>query len=300
MTNTPSIKNKLSIQEREAVISKYSLFCLLTANDINKLALLAKEVTINTGEIITKEGAIVDSFYLIIDGSAKVTRTLKRVEKTEVMQIATLGPLDAIGLAETGFFSQSGVRTATVTTLTPMFLLKINLHDFHQFLHQPGVTYPGLRNVGERILIMSFLEKIQIFRNLPNQTLRALADKVEKITVEKGSTIFITGDLGNECYFILKGIIAITMFEHNHIEQTVATLEPPSIFGDKEFLHGDKRTTSANAETNCELLMLNRKKINMRGLQQNLMETQKEVMPHAVLQNFFERFMNYFKKRESR
>lgn len=264
---------KHSLSSCEALLAKYPLFCLLSANDIHQLALLGKIIDVKKGENITNENDIVDSFYLIVNGTAKVTRTITRVEKTEVMDIATLGPEDSIGLAETGFFSQSGVRTATVTAASPMQIIKFDLNDFHQFLHQPGIAYPGLKAIGGKILIMSFIEKVQIFSNLSKDKIRYLAEKIKKISVPTGTTLYEQGDHANECYFILQGKIALTRLDQNQIELTLSILESPSIFGENEFLHDEKRNTNAIAQTNCQLLILNREHINIDGFKQSLTQS---------------------------
>src|SRR6185437_7831775 len=94
-----------SIKMRESFIAHYPLFCLLNPNDIHDLALLAKEVSFAAETIIIHEGDLVDAVYLIMSGTAKVTRSITTVGKTEIIPIAHLTKGDAIGLTQTGFFS---------------------------------------------------------------------------------------------------------------------------------------------------------------------------------------------------
>lgn len=154
-----SSQNKISLDERIKIINKHPIFSLLTKDDIQTLAQLLKETTKEPNSIIVKEGESVNSLFFIAKGSAKVTKTIKTVGHMEIMHIADLIEGDAIGIAEDNLFSHSGRRTATVTSLTPMVLLYLDLKVFIDFLKNPNIIYPGLRKVCEKILVMNLKQK---------------------------------------------------------------------------------------------------------------------------------------------
>lgn len=271
MTNNSylnSLENKLSLPERESLIAKHPIFCLVNSNDIHKLAALAEEVSVPADSIIVEQGSIVDSFILIVSGVAKVTRQLVRVDKNEVINIVTLTEGDAIGLADASFFSQNGIRTATVTAATPMTLLKFDLRKFQDFLDQPDMTYPGLKKMNERFVLMSVIEKMHIFDLLTAEQIKSLTENIYKISVSKDTILFNQGDLADKCYFILSGKVAITAIDNTGREQVLAIIEAFNIFGEGAFIDGGKRNASARAETNCHLLILERDKLNI--LEQNI------------------------------
>jgi CRP-like cAMP-binding protein len=105
----------------------------LTDNELAELASLFTEVKVAAGEIIVKEGDPVDSVYLIAVGSAEVKHIAINGGKTGSTAVAILGAHDAIGLNETGFYSLSGKRTATVVATTDMILFRLSVAAFHGF-----------------------------------------------------------------------------------------------------------------------------------------------------------------------
>ncbi len=248
----------MDIEEYKSLITNYPLFNLLSQENIEKLALLGKEVFLDKDSILFNEGSPVDCFYLIISGTAQVTRTVATVEKIEIMPIAVLEKGNAIGLSEIGFFSHTGTRTATITSLTPLRLLKFELNQFVEFLKTSTSNYPALRNVGETILLTNFIQKIDLFKNFPNEKIQQLSKKVKKIIIKKGTKIFQQGDIADNCYFILTGKIVI-FSENKEAKYLLKTIEPQNIFGEGAFYKNELRNASAYAETDCELFILEKK-----------------------------------------
>lgn len=97
------------------------------------------------GELIVKEGEPVDSVFLIVSGDADVRHVTltDNGTRTNIESIATLKPGDAIGLAETGFYSISGRRTATVVANTDMVLFQLSVAAFRGF----ALAYPRVSAV---------------------------------------------------------------------------------------------------------------------------------------------------------
>jgi CRP-like cAMP-binding protein len=149
----------ISFEERKKYINQYPIFCLLTPESIDKLALQMEELYVQPMETIVSEEEYFDAFYLIISGEASVSRSLKRIQKTNPRKIITLGPNDSIGLIESGFRTQHGLRTASVTAITPMLLLKVDLFKFYMFLNEHGSAYPSLKNSSERFLLLHIIHQ---------------------------------------------------------------------------------------------------------------------------------------------
>jgi CRP-like cAMP-binding protein len=115
------------------LIKKQPLFSQLTDAEADELASLFTEKKVAIGEKVVKEGDPVDSFYLIASGTAEVRISTFVDNKRETKSVATLNPGDAIGLNETGFYSLSGKRTATVIALTEMVVYRMGMAPFHGF-----------------------------------------------------------------------------------------------------------------------------------------------------------------------
>lgn len=252
-------KPALSFHARETFISQYTLFALLEKKDIRELTLIAQEVRLDTGAIITKEGDIVDSVYLIVSGAAKVTRAIVSAENTETMDLSILKKGEAIGLTGTGFFSRRGVRTATVTAMEPMILLAFNVADFQRFLQKRGIATSNLKNVGDKILLMNFIQQSKLFKDFSVDRIQWLAKNVNKISVPSSTILFKEGDAANEFYFIVTGCISLASDNVNG--RIVRLYESNSVIGVDTFAAGTRQNSLAKAEINSELFVINRGQI---------------------------------------
>lgn len=261
MNNQPDVLSKqtLSFADREILIAKYPLFALLDRKDIKELALIAHEVRLDQGAVITKEGDIVDSVYLIVSGTATVTRSITSAEKTITMDLATLTKGDAIGLTGTGFFARRGIRTATVLAASPMVLLAFDVIDFQRFLQRPGIASPVLKNTGDKILLMNFIQKSNLFKDFSVARIQWFARNVEKISLSAGATLFKEGDPSNEFYFIVTGCISVTTDKDKG--KIVCLYESNSVIGADTFIAHTKRHSLAKAEVNSELFVISQNQI---------------------------------------
>lgn len=118
---------------KRALIRKQPVFNKLTDDEVSILSDLLIEKHYRAGDLIVKQGEPVDSVYLIVSGMADVIHVTRKENSTETEHLATLGPEEAIGLSETGFYSLSGIRTANVTAKTDMVLLRLSVAAFHGF-----------------------------------------------------------------------------------------------------------------------------------------------------------------------
>jgi CRP-like cAMP-binding protein len=120
MTNTT-----LDMDIRKAALRNQACFSELADQELIELAGLLKEKHFSPGETIVTEGDLIDSFFLIISGTANV----KAINKS----VATIGPGDSIGLNATGFYSLTGKRTATVIASSDLLALSMSVALFHGF-----------------------------------------------------------------------------------------------------------------------------------------------------------------------
>ncbi len=131
-----------ALNRKKMLIKNQTCFSKLEDHEAEVLATLLIEKKIKKGETIVTEGDSVDSFYLITSGTADVR---VRQPNNVVISVAELcaANFDAIGLNETGFYSLSGLRTATVVALTDMTLFYLALPIFHGF----ALFYPHVCEV---------------------------------------------------------------------------------------------------------------------------------------------------------
>ena len=129
------IMTPVVLKIRETVVRNQACFSQLTSEEINTLAKLLVEKTFAPGDTIVKEGDPVDSFYLLVEGTAEVRKMNYETNPPQYDVVALLNAEknDAIGLNETGFYSLTGLRTATVVAKTEVLALFLTIPLFHGF-----------------------------------------------------------------------------------------------------------------------------------------------------------------------
>jgi voltage-gated potassium channel len=94
------------------------MFQACSRRELQTIGRLAENYKVDAGTVLVREGRREDEFYLIVEGSAKVTRGGKK--------IAELGPGDYFGELAVLI---PGPRNATVTATSPSELLGIASRD---------------------------------------------------------------------------------------------------------------------------------------------------------------------------
>lgn len=123
----------LAVETKITLIRKQACFRLLNDAEVTMLADLFTVKEYPAGSVIVTQGDHVDSVFLIVSGDADVIVTTLVDGQRQENTVATLHPNQAIGLSETGFYSLSGVRTATVVAKNDMVLLHLRVAVFHGF-----------------------------------------------------------------------------------------------------------------------------------------------------------------------
>ena len=123
-------------------LAQVPIFADCSKKQLQSVAAASIELTIDAGKVLVREGEAGHECFVIMEGSATVTR------KGETL--AELGVGDVVGeLAPlTG-----GVRTATVVADTRMELLVIGQREFAGLLDEvPGLAVRVLHNLAHRMV----------------------------------------------------------------------------------------------------------------------------------------------------
>lgn len=127
------MESEVDLDRRIALIKKQACFSKFTQQEMEQLAELLTVVTFKAADTIVNEGDMVDCVYLIDHGRAEVKQTIVKRNSTDLQTVAVLEPDQSIGLNETGFYSLTGKRSATVVAITDMVLLRLDIPKFHGF-----------------------------------------------------------------------------------------------------------------------------------------------------------------------
>lgn len=265
--NNPVRPLQTDTDTRICILRRQPLFAQASDQTLKELANYFQDITFASGDTIVTEGEIVDCIFLIKEGHAEVSQKISKRKKTVIEVIAKLHPNEPIGLNDLGFFSATGVRTATVTASTLMHLLRLNLADFKQFLQ----THPefNLEKIALTFLHMNFIKQVEPFSAIDNGVLFQVAQNIQEVEVPPEEIIFKQGDEGDCCYLLHSGTIEITFTKADGTEKKITDLKPCTIFGELALLTEAKRNATAKTLAPSKLLIL-KKEDFLRLVQHNI------------------------------
>ena len=123
------------------LLKKVPLFGGCSKSELKELALIADEIDLRDGHVLTREGRPGREFFVMVEGTAQVTRKDKK--------IADLGSGDWFG--EIALLTDAP-RTATVTATSPVDVLVVTDRSFHRVVEtMPSIALKVLAVVGERL-----------------------------------------------------------------------------------------------------------------------------------------------------
>jgi CRP/FNR family transcriptional regulator, cyclic AMP receptor protein len=123
------------------LLQRVPLFSKLTRSELRKVAAMTREYDVREGRELTREGERGRDFTVIVEGSAIVRRSGRRVNR--------LGPGDFFGEIS---LVTGEPRTATVVAETPLRAIVLSDRDFRHLLRTtPAVTFKVLQTLGRRL-----------------------------------------------------------------------------------------------------------------------------------------------------
>lgn len=123
------------------LLKRVPLFAGCSKSELKELAMIADEIDLRDGHVLTREGRPGREFFVLIDGTARVSRKDKK--------IADLGSGDWFG--EIALLTDAP-RTATVTATSPVDVLVITDRSFRRVVEtMPSIALKVLACVGERL-----------------------------------------------------------------------------------------------------------------------------------------------------
>jgi CRP-like cAMP-binding protein len=123
------------------LLKRVPLFARLSGAELERISMVADELDFKEGKELAREGAAGREFFVIIEGTAEVTRGKRKLRT----------------LSDGDFFGEISLitrlpRTASVTTVSPMRALVITDRSFRRMLaDSPAIQRKVLEALGERL-----------------------------------------------------------------------------------------------------------------------------------------------------
>jgi CRP-like cAMP-binding protein len=122
-------------------LKRAPLFEGLSKKELAELARVTDDLKVDPGTVLCREGKVGREFFVIVDGTAEVTKDGKRIARRSggefVGEIALL---------------KTTKRTATVTATTPLRCFILTQADFRRVLEaNPGVQLKVMQALADRL-----------------------------------------------------------------------------------------------------------------------------------------------------
>ena len=123
------------------LLKRVPLFARCSGKELEEVAMVADELDFKEGKELATEGAAGREFFVIVDGTAEVTRGNRKLRT----------------LSDGDFFGEISLitklpRTASVTTISPLRALVITDRSFRRMLDRsPSIQRKVLEALGERL-----------------------------------------------------------------------------------------------------------------------------------------------------
>jgi small-conductance mechanosensitive channel/CRP-like cAMP-binding protein len=102
------------------------------------------------------------------------------------------------------------------------------------------------------------LRSTPLFRALPRELLTQLGASSRKIRFRQGEIILRQGAVGTEMYVVDAGAVRVSVQRDAGAGAPVQTLRAGDFFGEMSLLVGDPRAATVTAETDCDLLVIDK------------------------------------------
>lgn len=197
---------------------------------------------IKPGQRIITEGEEGNRFYVIEQGSFEVFQRNENGVEVMVDQHTVGSSFGELALM------YGAPRNASVVAVA---------HARVRVLER-GLFNVILKEVSEAQLerYSRWLARVELLAPLTNFERIKIAEALEVVDYEAGSTIFQQGDLGDAMYIIVNGKVLVTCLQNDGTESTLTTLRVGDYFGERALMHNDHRAATVLCKNHCRLLKL--------------------------------------------
>jgi putative peptide zinc metalloprotease protein len=201
-----------------------------------------------TGQLIVRQGAHGDRFFVILDGQVEVLRI---AGDGHAERLAELGPGDYFGEAA---LVANVPRTATVVAEAPSRLLSLDAGHFRSWMaSRLDVGEAVHRTLAER----ERLAALPLFAGLGPAELDRLASSMLVTRYSAGDTVVEQGAEGDRFFVIVDGTVEVTRHDdETGLELILAELRDGDFFGEMALLDRVPRTATVRATTPLETYTL--------------------------------------------
>ena len=273
----PEELSLLRVLDQVRFLKNLRLFTHLPVIYLGAVADALEPMVVRGGTTLFEEGDYSENIYLIESGAVRID--VDGVDVAFLPAGESLGELSVL---------DGSPRSATVVTIGTTRLLRLSGDRFRALLLAHGSiaralmstldariretlalatgsgrsetpmerklarsTLTELPDLQRMVSIVSFLQQVELFADLPVPCLISLARIVREVTALKGEVLFEQGDVGRTLYLICSGAVSIRVGSRE-----VARLQKNATFGGMSLISGRRRSAAAVVRHDARLLQI--------------------------------------------
>jgi putative peptide zinc metalloprotease protein len=215
--------------------------------ELRRIAVHLRTEEVEAGQVIVRQGARGDRFYVLLEGQVRVVR-IAADEREE--RLASLGAGDYFGEAA---LVANVPRTATVIAETPARLLSLDAGHFRRWLaSRVDVDAAVRRTLAERERLAS----LPLFAGIGSAELDRLAARMLITRYSAGDTILEQGGEGDRFFVLSDGRVEVVRRDEDGAERKLAELGVGDFFGEMALLDRAPRSATVRALSPVETYTL--------------------------------------------
>lgn len=233
---------------KEQLLSHVPFLEVANEELISDLASSVVTLHYDASQQVFSEGEKGDTFYLVADGVARVSK------EGEVIADLSVG-----GCLGEGALLADGVRTASVSALQDLTLLRLSRSSFAYLTEK----YPDVRENLEKLhakrktldvartLERNLLSQTPVLQSANSKLIEDLAAVLSQQSFVEGEEFAREGELGDQFYILVTGSVAVS-----RSGVRVASLGPGGCFGEGALLSQERRSATVKAESSGRIFVL--------------------------------------------
>ena len=247
------------------ILKNNQILQLLPEDSLIKISSLFSEEKYKLGDVIIRQGQIVDAYYIIVSGKVRLID-----QNNNNASLLTLKNNDGFGEQ---VITSNDHALLTARASGKVTVLKLTANDFNENI---VINQKIMNDIRKRIQYLKgiiSLKKVPIFSNLSTEHLTMLYNVIEHVDIKANEYIFHEGEYGDAAYVVQTGSIRIIKEELN---KTFAICRSGEIIGEISLLKSQPRIASGIAIEKTTLFRITRETFD------NILPEIKEIIENIV------------------
>jgi putative peptide zinc metalloprotease protein len=236
------------------LLASLPLFSESSPEELQHLTSACFERHYKPGEIIMKQGAVGDCFYMVKSGQVSVWQRDTDGSEKQVNTHERGGYFGELALLN------NAPRNATCRSDTATILLCLRKDDFDLLARRHFTLASHLQELYHHLHL---LQQIPLFRETPSHLLKSIAAQLQISEVEAGQDLIRQGESGDLFYIIESGQVEV-LVESAGKTQLIDHRGPGEFFGEIALLSDTPR--SATVRTCCPTRLLQLRRVDFLSL----------------------------------